>query len=383
MTMNSRLKVTYLNNAATSWPKPKEVYNGIKACLFHPPDESLRSNSSNGSNDLLSNTRSKLAKLISAPYPNRIFFTYNATYAINQVLFGLNYKINDLVISSVQEHNAVLRPVLALRERYGVKVELLPINEFGLIDIETALKQISRKPKVVILSHASNVTGTIQPIAEIFKAAKEVGAVTILDAAQTIGIIPFILKDYYADAIIFTGHKYLLGPTGIAGAYISESINPATLLVGGSGVMSESETMPEQYPIKYEPGTHNFVGVAGLSAALDWIKDNWKPSKAYSKYDEILKLLRNYPEIIINETTKETTPVVSFIIKNWLVSDISYILQSSYNIICRSGLHCAPLIHQYLKTGSAGCLRLSPSQFTKSGDLDRLACALDIICKSK
>lgn len=381
--MNSSLKVTYLNNAATSWPKPKVVYNGIKTCLCNPPDESLRSNLSSRNDDLLSNTRSILAKFISAPNSDRIFFTYNATYAINQVLFGLDYKKNDLVISSVQEHNAVLRPVLALRKRYGVKLELLPINEFGLIDINKALKLIALKPKVVILSHASNVTGTIQPIAEIFKAAKDVGAITILDAAQTIGIIPFDVKNYFADAIIFTGHKYLLGPTGIAGAYISDNINPSTLLVGGSGILSESETMPELYPTKFEPGTHNFVGVAGLNASIKWLKDNWDPLKAFKWYDEILNLLRCYPVIIINESPLETTPVVSFKIKDWSISDISYILQSSYNIICRSGLHCAPLIHRFLKTGSAGCIRLSPSQFTKSIDIARLSRALDKICKSK
>lgn len=375
-------ETVYFNNAATSWPKPNQVYIGIRNCIVQPPVEFGRSNTASEV-DILTLTRSNLAKFINFSNPNRIFFTYNATYAINQILFGIEYNPNDFVVSTELEHNAVLRPVLSLRHRFGVRVELAQINEQGLVNLDHILELIKKKPKVVILSHASNVTGTVQPAEAIFKAAKEVGAITILDAAQTIGIIPFDTHDLNADAIVFTGHKYLLGPTGIAGACLADDFTPNTFLTGGSGILSESEEMPEELPIRYEPGTHNFVGAAGLNEAINWLYMHWRPVKAYKWYFEILKLLRSYPNVVINETPEYTTPVISFSLKNWSVADVSYILRTSYNVVCRAGLHCAPLIHKHLKTGPAGCVRLSPSQFTQAHDFARLACALDTICKSE
>jgi selenocysteine lyase/cysteine desulfurase len=259
----------YLDNAATSWPKPPEVIKAMADALEYSGGNPGRSGHRLAieAARIVYDTRETVASFFNLEDPLRVIFTNNATHAINIVLNGL-LKPGDSVVVSSMEHNAVMRPLRAL-ERQGVRLKIIPCFPDGKIDLQAAAALIETDTRLVVLIHASNVTGTIQPAAEISRLAHGAGSLILVDAAQTAGVIPVNMKQIGADFIAFTGHKGLLGPSGVGGLLIApdfdvSSLNP--LIRGGTGSQSEHEEQPEFMPDKFEAGTANLAGIAGLVA---------------------------------------------------------------------------------------------------------------------
>ncbi|KQC14564.1 MAG: hypothetical protein APR63_05525 [Desulfuromonas sp. SDB] len=367
--MNNKLPI-YLNNAATSFPKPnilgKEIAEHISEIPRHPGRI--------GSADMVNKLqlcRKAIARLININNPNQIVLCKNATEGLNIVIHGLKLQKSDTVITSSLEHNSVLRPLFLIRKTKKFKLVILPCNTEGRIikeDWQRVLDQY--KPKVVIMNHASNVTGAVNDISFLFKQAKQKHCITVLDTSQTLGLIDVDVNNLFADIIVFTGHKYLLGPTGTGGVYINKNIDIQPVFVGGTGIKSDLLEMPPEMPVKLEPGTPNIALFAGLIKTINWQKENPVNLEKFLSLTNRLseKLSENGMNTI--KVKGERTGIVSFFSKKWSVDEIGYILNKNYNIICRTGLHCAPLIHKYLKTYPKGTVRFSLSRFTTEEEIN-------------
>ncbi len=259
------------------------------------------------------------------------------------------------------------------------------LNENGDFDTERIIEEIQNGATLVIISHASNLSGYLLPVEEIFKCAKECGAVTILDAAQTWGVIPVNPVKLSADIIAITGHKGMRGPTGTGGLYVSDKLNIAPTFTGGTGIWSDYEYQPSEMPVKLEIGTPNEHGIAGLYAAINWNKANQQEMKLKADllFNKLMNGLTELPGVTIKGYSAENRylPIISFIINNWTVDEIGYILDKSYNIKCRTGLHCAPLLHKEWGTFPTGTVRFSLSGFNKKDEIDLALSALGKIIK--
>ncbi len=261
----------YLDNAATSRPKPPEVIDAMVNYMTEVCANSGRSGHrlAISASRIVYNTRSAIAELFNIKDPLRVIFTLNATEGLNLAIKGL-FQYHDHVITSSMEHNSVMRPLRAM-ESYGLEVTTVKCSEQGFLDPSDIRKAIKENTKAIILNHASNVTGSIAPIEEISEISKEYDLLFILDAAQTAGSYPIDVQKVDLDMLIFTGHKSLYGPTGVGGLYIKEGVDPKPLKYGGTGSKSEEEYQPDFTPDKYESGTLNIVGIAGLGAGVNFI----------------------------------------------------------------------------------------------------------------
>lgn len=362
----------YLDNAATSWPKPAGVSQAMARFLEISGGNPGRSGHrlSLAAGRVLYDVREALAEFFGLDNPLRLVFTANVTEALNLGLQGL-LRPGDHVVTSSMEHNAVMRPLRAL-EQAGVQITVVPCDRDGQLappDIEAALRSNTR---LVVLTHASNVCGAILPVAEVGEIARRAGALLMVDAAQTAGILPLNMKTMQIDLLAFTGHKGLLGPTGTGGLLVGERVDVdrfSPLVRGGTGSRSEFEVQPEFLPDKFESGTPNTVGLAGLAAALGYIRQVGIQAIRQHEMELTRCLIEGLHEIpgvrlYGPQNQARQTAVVSFTLDGCTVSEVGFRLDEEYGVLCRPGLHCAPSAHRTLGTFPEGTVRFAPGWHT-------------------
>jgi len=358
----------YLDNAATSYPKPESVYRAA--------DEFLRQHGANpgrgghkmavAAGEVVHEARRRLAKLFHIADPSRIVFTLNATEALNLGLKGLLRDGDDIVTSSI-EHNSVTRPLKAL-ETKGVTNTKVHCSPEGWLDPDDVERAITPRTHLIVVLHASNVTGTIQPIEEIGHIARRHGLVFMVDAAQSAGGLPIDVEKAHIDLLAFPRHKGLLGPPGTGGLYIGEGVNLTPLREGGTGSRSESEIQPESLPDRYESGTLNSVGIASLGAGVAFLLEKGIAEVREHEARLTKRLLEGLAEIkgmklYGPQDEGKQVGVVSFNIAGWEPQDLSAALDQSFDIAVRAGLHCAPYAHRTIGTFPEGAVRLSLGYF--------------------
>ncbi|WP_088225638.1 aminotransferase class V-fold PLP-dependent enzyme [Desulfosporosinus sp. FKB] len=365
----------YLDNAATTWPKPKQVVEAIEEALV-----TKMGNAGRGGHGaamkmarLIYQTREDLCVLFGTDDPKRVVFTQNATHALNQALFGL-LQPGDHVITSSIEHNAVARPLFALKNR-GVEVSEIPGTLGGEFDLEAYDKAFQPNTKLVVTLHASNVTGTLLPIRETGQIAHEHGALYLLDAAQTAGVFSIDLGRLDVDLLAFPGHKGLLGPQGTGGLIFKPGIHLEPLIYGGTGSLSEEDRQPDFLPDALESGTLNGPGIAGLGAGVRYILDQGIDRIRVREQELCRKLwngLREIPEVKLygSDMVERRSPIVAFNIGELDSVETAFALEEEAEIVARAGLHCAAHAHRMLGTLSQGVVRFSPSHFTSEEELE-------------
>lgn len=364
----------YLDNAATSWPKPEPVYEAAAESLRRGgnPGRGSSEKSRAAATDI-SEARAALAQLFHISEPKRIVFALNATDAINLGLQGM-LQPGDHVITSRMEHNAVTRP-LAYLEDAGVRVTKVETDPVSGADPQAVRSAICAETKLVVMTHGSNVTGTLNPIEEIGQICRDAGVPFMVDASQTAGAIPIDVVKMHIDLLAFPGHKSLLGPTGTGALYVAETVSPHPIRSGGTGVFSEVRLQPEHLPYYYEAGTQNTVGIAGLCAGAHYILER-SVSAIYHEEQRMLQTLIDGLTSIPNVTvygplTSPRAAAVSFNIEGMDCADVAMILETYYNISVRSGLQCAPDAHRMLGTFQLnGTVRVSPGLFTTAEEID-------------
>lgn len=370
----------YLDNAATSWPKP----DCVPEAMLHFLREVGASPGRSGHRLALEAERVRLdareavAALFGAPDPMRVVFTLNATTALNIVARGL-LSPGAHVLTTGIEHNAVLRPLRAL-EQCGVVVDVVPCARDGTVEVAAVEDNIGPRTQLLVVNHASNVCGTVLPIRAIGEVARRHGVAFAVDAAQTGGCWPIDVEADHVDLLAFSGHKGLLGPTGTGGLVLGRGFNaerlPA-LVHGGTGSRSEDEHQPDFLPDKYEAGTPNIVGLAGLLAAMRYVSARGVEAiraEEQALTQRLIDGLMGIPGVRVVGTGKAQlqTAVVSFTLDGHSVSQIALALDEQFGVLCRPGLHCAPRAHQTLGTAPQGTLRLSPGPFTTTDEIDRV-----------
>ena len=363
----------YLNNAATSWPKPQCVIDTLVRYAQGMPDGQMRSSLETEEENIMEACRRSLSRLLGVKRWDRIFFTSGATESANLFLRGMDWTDCRIYVAQT-EHNCFLRPLWnfpGLRERTGI----LPCDRKGYVKM-SALSELPSGKGAVIISHCSNVTGAVQPMGEIADIVKKKGYLLAVDVSQSAGCMPVEGDAWKADILIFTGHKSLMGPQGTGGIYIREGLPVRPLKYGGTG--QESAKLfyaPGEYD--YEPGTQNLPGIAALKAGADYVyglgvKLILRKERENMAY--LLDGLREIPgfQLFGPESAEPRGPVLSFGMDGLTPTDISYILKDSYGIIVREGLQCAPLIHECIGSGKEGTVRVSISCVTGREDLDAL-----------
>jgi cysteine desulfurase / selenocysteine lyase len=363
-------KLIYLNNAADGWPKAPGVVEAVGQALSAPPHHPGRS--SVALSDPAAACRAGLAQLLAVPDPARIVLTSNATHALNLALLGVGAPRTRVAVTSVGEHNSILRPLRRMQQLGGANVVLVGLRD-GTLDEDEYKRALSLGPGLVVLQHASNVTGIVHDVARYFAWAKDSGALTLLDAAQTVGHIPAHPLELNADLLAMTGRKGLHGPPGTGALWVSPDLELEQVITGGTGVQGSMTLHPPQMPTRLEAGTPNTPALAGQAAALAWALGR---DPALLLCEQALGLallngLRAIPGVrIYGDSDGPRTPVVSFSIAGLANDEVGRALGERYGIVCRMGLHCAPLIHAALGSGPQGTVRFSASCFTTPDEVD-------------
>ncbi|MCL1846598.1 MAG: aminotransferase class V-fold PLP-dependent enzyme [Coriobacteriia bacterium] len=357
----------YLNNAATSWPKAPGVTEAVAQALRQPPGAANRGGIEDF--DVMGALRKELCCVLGVTDPSRIALGANATWGLNVGIFGLGLTAGDCVLTTKAEHNSVLRPLYALSQGAGVKVHYLDTDRFGRVPVGTWSAAIAKlQPQLCVCTHASNVTGAVNDVAALAAAAHAGGALLLLDVAQSLGWLDVALEEWGVDLAAFTGHKYLLGPQGIGGLYVRPGLDLIPHLVGGTGIHSDSELMPPEMPLHLEAGTGNEPGAYGLLAALSWLRENPLTADAHDAIEAELQFLKaalSELGAIVIDPGPGGTPVLSFTFADMTPQDIGSLLCDSYDIVVRTGLHCAPYIFSCLDVDpTEGTVRVSLSRFT-------------------
>lgn len=382
--------IIYFDNAATSWPKPPEIIAAMQKYMRHIGANPGRSGHrlSIEAARIIYDAREKLARLFNVSDPLRIVLTKNATEALNIASFGF-LKSGDHVITSSMEHNSVMRPLRAMEQK-GVILTVIPCDKAGLIDPAQISTSIKNNTKAIFITHASNVTGAIMPVFDIGRIAREHGLVFCVDAAQTAGSCSIDVVKMNIDLLAFTGHKSLFGPSGTGGLYIREGLETKIepICIGGTGSRSEVEQQPDFMPDRYEAGTPNTVGIAGLQAGVDFVLSQGV-DQIKSKEESLVKMfiegIKDLPEVIIYVpgVTEQRIPVVSFNIAGIDPAEIALELDERYKIMSRSGLHCAPSAHKSIGTYPMGTVRFSFSYFNTEDQVAKAVEALRKISKRR
>ena len=389
-------KTIYLNNAATSWPKPPCVAEAVQKAVRSVPGSQFRSGDGREGSDIFDGCRQVLGSLLGIADTGRICFSSGSTESMNLLLLGLGIPAEQ-VITTVTEHNSVLRPLWNLPGIAGRPV-LLPCDSDGFVPPESLEREAAKgKARAVILNHCSNVTGAVQDAATFGKIAKRYGLLFLMDVSQSAGCMEVRADEWQADAVVFTGHKSLLGLSGTGGFYVRNGVPYRPAKFGGTGRESRKLVYDETV-FWQEAGTQNTVGIYALSAACGWIlgqgtgiirqKEQRLVQRTLEQLAEMGKVHVTGFEIPGKGTaagapkgigalpdTGNRGPVVSFTAEGWESPDLGYIL-SSYGIITRTGLHCSPLIHSYIGSSPGGTVRISFSPFTTEGEVDALCEAL-------
>lgn len=383
-------KLVYLDNGATTFPKPEEVYlamdqfyrrygvnpgrSGYDMCLV--------------AGETVEETRKLLTRYFNGTDPNRLVFGYNATDALNLALFGL-LQPGDHAISTALEHNSVLRPLHHLYEEQAVEVDYVPFDAKGFVDPDDIIRKFRINTKVVAVNHGSNVIGTVQPIREIGRACRERGILLVVDASQTAGKLPIDVQADYVDVVAFTGHKSLMGPMGIGGLYVCEHVEIRHTRAGGTGVRSAVRRHLDEYPYRLEYGTPNLPGIAGLNAGFKWLQARGMDN-VHREETRLLKILRdglrNVDGVVMycQDDLANHIGVLAFNIENLEAGDTGTILDVDYNIACRTGLHCAPRVHEQLGTDKIhGTVRFGLGPFTTEAEIHHAVNAVGEIVASR
>ncbi len=380
----------YLDNAATSWPKPPEVVKAVTGFLEHAGGNPGRSGHrlSIAAGRLVYDAREAVAQLFNAADPLRVIFTQNATQAINLVLRGW-LRPGDRVVTTGIEHNAVMRPLRAL-EKAGVALVVVPCDSEGLLNLSEFRRTLASGASLVVVNHASNVTGTLCPLADVAEMVHRSGARLLVDAAQTAGSVPIDTSVLRIDFLAFTGHKGLLGPPGTGGLLLGDGVDVARLeplMRGGTGSRSESEEQPEDLPDKFESGTPNGAGIAGLNAGVRYLMRHGLSMIRAHEVDLTRRLMAGLaaiPGVTVYGPADpdKRTAVVSLTIANRQVSEIGLRLDEEFGTLCRVGLHCAPAAHRTIGTFPTGTIRLAPGIFTTLADMDFTVRAIEQLAKT-
>ena len=367
----------YLDNASTSFPKPKIMADAMYDYIINVGGNSGRGNYSNSyeSNKLILLTREKIANFFNYNKSENVIFTNNITSSLNILIKGM-LKQNDHVISTTLEHNSVLRPLFECSNSLNINIDLVNSSKDGFINPIDIKNKINKNTKLVIISHASNVIGSIQNIKEIGAICKKNNVFFIIDTAQTAGMVKVDMHQCNANAIAFTGHKSLLGPQGIGGFIIDDLLNDecTSTFSGGTGSLSHSLTQPNFLPDKFECGTLNSPGIVGLSNSIDFInKEGLETIYSKTSYlrSKLYEGMLNIDGIKLygNTNFSKYTTCISFNYKNFDSAEVSYFLE--YNgIKTRSGLHCAPLAHKSIGSYPGGTIRFSLGYFNTEKEID-------------
>ncbi|QIB64988.1 aminotransferase class V-fold PLP-dependent enzyme [Kineobactrum salinum] len=368
-------KLIYLDHAATSWPKPAGVERAMLGALTQPLGNPGRSGHrlSIAAAEVVEGARSALACLLSLPDPSRIAFTKNATEALNLGIFGL-LEPGDHVITSNLEHNATMRPLRHLEQR-GVALSLIGFRADGQFDLEALAGAIRPNTRLITTLHGSNVTGSVLPVEEICVEARRRNIPYLIDASQTAGSQPLVPQAWGADLVAITGHKGLLGPSGIGALYVREGLDLNPLIRGGTGSASEREQQPRFMPDCFESGTQNILGAAGLKAALDHISAIG--IDAIARHESTLRQrtqcgLQSIPGVTVYEPRQDgpRCSTLSFNIDTLSCSDVGLLLDQKFGVMSRVGLHCAPAAHQAIGTYPAGTVRFGIGYSNTVAEID-------------
>ncbi|MCK9304847.1 MAG: aminotransferase class V-fold PLP-dependent enzyme [Bacteroidales bacterium] len=384
-------KLIYLDNSATSFPKPDSVYEFMNTFYRSKGVSPGRSgfDAALETEEVVNDTRKMLTKLFNGGEDhNRLTFSYNATDSLNLIINGLVEKGTHVVTTNL-EHNSVLRPLYVHNQQGTIDVTYIPFDDAGFVDPEDIRKAIRKNTKFVIVTHCSNVLGTIQPIAKIGKICKEMGVIFVVDGSQGAGSVDFDMQACNVDVYCFTGHKCLMGPTGIGGSYVREGIEIRQTRAGGTGVRSAYPAHLEEYPYRLEYGTLNLLGVGGLYAGVKWITSEGIMNihrREMALWDKLRIALEDIKGVITYcaKGKENHNPVLSFNINGFVAGDVGTMLDVDYNIATRTGLQCAPIVHRQIGTEEIhGTVRMSIGAFTTEEEVDAAITAVREIAALK
>jgi cysteine desulfurase/selenocysteine lyase len=374
----------YLDNAATSWPKPESVYQAV--------DRYLRSNGAGAgrgvyreaveADRLVEGARQRVARLINAPSPRCIVFTLNGTDALNLAIHGV-VGPGDHVVTSEAEHNSILRPLEFQKQQRSVQVTTVPCDMAGLLRLDDLRAAVQGSPRLVAVTHASNVAASIQPIDEIAAMARQAGALCLIDAAQSVGHLPIDVQASGIDLLAASGHKGLLGPLGTGFLYVAPGVEQSLLPLrqGGTGTQSDEPTQPTAMPYRYESGNANVAGLAGLSAGLDYLLGEGVAKLQAHEQQLIQQLMAALSDVsavrwLGPPPGQPRVGLLAFTVEGYDPREFASLLDAHFGIQVRAGLHCAPLIHRRLGVPSTGTVRLSVGPFTTAEEMDQVAAAV-------
>jgi cysteine desulfurase family protein len=368
--------IVYLDHAATSWPKPPEVFEAMRKAM-----EEAAANPGRGSHRMavkasrvLYGTRKTLADLFGVKNPNDIALTSNTTEALNLAIKGY-LREGDHVIATMIEHNSVRRPLEYLKRTRGIQVDYIPVDEEGQLDVQLMEGAFRSNTRLVVCSHSSNLLGSIIPLVEIGELVRRRGAVLLVDAAQSAGMLDIHVEEMHVGMLAFPGHKGLLGPQGTGGLYISPDIDLEPLLHGGTGSQSEAIEQPTVRPDRYEAGTPNTIGYAGLQAGVKKVLE-WTPQHIYRHEWELTQyMMEGLQEVgglrILGPALGQArTGIVAFVSERYSASELAFRLDREYGIAVRAGYHCTPLAHMASGTEQTGAIRASVGISTSRDEVE-------------
>lgn len=363
----------YLNNAATSYPKPPCVKETLQAYVNSTPVSQFRGSSDNRGEDIIEKCRENLGRILGIQEINRIYFSSGATESLNTILCGMADLLEDGEILVTQtEHNSVLRPILNHECLKKFCMKVIPCTSDGEVTIEAVRQLLTDRTRAIVVNHCSNVTGKIQNMKEIGELAARNHLFFVADVSQSAGCIPVNADEWQVDALAFTGHKSLLGIPGTGGYFIKSSHKMKPFQYGGTGSNSRQLIYEDDY--EYEVGTQNLPGIAALKAGTEYILETGLSAimkKEVHLMELLYKGLNAMPGIILYSTQEKCKgPVLSFNFQQLSPSDAAYIFQNIYEITVRTGLHCSPLIHQAMGTEKQGTVRVSVSPFTTEEEIE-------------
>lgn len=385
--MDPDAPLIYLDNAATSFPKPPQVLEEMFENYAR-----MGASPGRGGYDLavqceeyVQGVRQQISDFFGGDNPEHVAFAYNSTDALNTIILGL-IEPGCHVVSSRLEHNSVLRPLHHLRDQGLITFDLVPFDENGFINPQDVADLIKPATRFVVLNHVSNVLGTIQPISEVGGICRDRGIPLVIDASQSAGLVPIDMRAMHVDALAFTGHKSLMGPTGIGGLILREGIQIRPTRFGGTGLESQNPVQPDAYPYRLEAGTINFMGIIGLSAGLRFIAQqgmaniyNHEMSLAQTLRDGLAAFggIKTY----CADSMEKHIAVLTCNAEGIDPEDFAAILDGDFNIATRSGLHCAPLVHEDIGTSPSGGVRFSFGPFNTAEDVSAALSAFAAIVK--
>lgn len=377
----SAAATVYLNNAATSHPKPEEVLARVRARVGEPHVSAGRGDGSGSREDPATACRRELARLFGVPDPRTISFTSGATFSLNMVIAGLDLRGGHVVTTAI-EHTSVLRPLRRLERTAGVEVTVVPCDAQGRVDPLRVERALRPETRAVFVSHASNVVGSVTDVARIGEVTAAEGVTLVVDASQSAGCVPIDVGAMGVDVLVFTGHKFLFGLEGSGGLYVREGVHLEPLLLGGTGVKSGSLYQSEDRPACFEAGTQNALGIAALGAGVSYVLREGLErltARRVALFTRFVEGLLARPDVVLHGDRRYGTPILSFNVRGLSPKAVGRALWEDHGVHVRSGLLCAPLIHERIGTSPEGAVRLSFSELTPDEDVTRFFAALDAV----